>query len=262
MPRVPRLRVVLRWVRRIWITLGLLAIAAMPLIVWFAFSPHGFPDSVLQSDAKISVEYSDSAIAFLRRHGDPSTAGFLFYPGCPVPAESYAPIGRAIAERGYPAYIVRVPYRCATREDMQMELFARTRGRMASAVRPWVLAGHSRGGALASRFASMYPQLISGLALIGTTHPRDVDLSSLRVPVLKVLGTRDGVAPEARTLANAKRLPAATRWLRIEGGNHTQFGYYRFQLWDHRATITRANQQRQLIDAVAELLEYCSRTGS
>jgi hypothetical protein len=44
----------------------------------------------------------------------------------------------------------------------------------------------------------------------------------------------------------------------IDGGNHSQFGYYGFQLGDHRATVSRAEQQAQTIRA---LLHAMSRAG-
>jgi len=117
-----------------------------------------------------------------------------------------------------------------------------------------VLAGHTRGAMLASRYVHERVQHPQGLVLIGTTHPRDFDLSELDLPVTKIYGTADGVASIGDMRANAKLLPPATRWVEIEGGNHTQFGSYRFQLGDHAATISRRAQQeitaRTLVEAL------------
>jgi hypothetical protein len=68
-------------------------------------------------------------------------------------------------------------------------------------------------------------------------------LSSLPVPVTKVCGTNDGVAPVADVLKNARLLPPSTKWVAIEGGNHSRFGHYGPQLFDGDATITREVQQ-------------------
>jgi hypothetical protein len=38
-------------------------------------------------------------------------------------------------------------------------------------------------------------------------------------------------------------LPADTRWVEIEGGNHSQFGHYGHQLFDGSPTTTREEQQ-------------------
>ena len=95
--------------------------------------------------------------------------------------------------------------------------------------------------------------------MIGTTHPRDVDLSGLEVPVTKLVATRDGLAKVAGVEANRHLLPASTRWVRIEGGNHSQFGWYGFQPGDRRADISASEQRRQMIGAVIGALQSAAR---
>ena len=79
---------------------------------------------------------------------------------------------------------------------------------------------------MASRLADESPELIAGLVLIGTTHPRDIDLSESGLAVTKILGTQDGVATVEKARINANRMPETARWIEIEGANHAQFGYY------------------------------------
>ena len=90
--------------------------------------------------------------------------------------------------------------------------------------------------------------------LVGTTHPKEDDLSALQIPVTKVFASNDGVAPRERVLANRALLPAQTRWVEIEGGNHSQFGRYGHQLFDGEATITRAEQERITRAAILAVL--------
>ena len=49
-------------------------------------------------------------------------------------------------------------------------------------------------------------------------------------------------------------LPPDATWHRIEGGNHSQFGWYGTQLGDGTARITREQQHTQVLAAVLELL--------
>lgn len=63
--------------------------------------------------------------------------------------------------------------------------------------------------------------------------------------------------PFFRTLAS--NLPPHTRFVEIKGGNHAQFGYYGFQLGDHRATIPREQQQAELLRAILLFLEQISQ---
>jgi len=41
--------------------------------------------------------------------------------------------------------------------------------------------------------------------------------------------------------------------IRIEGGNHAQFGWYGFQLGDQAATIARVEQQQIILATLLEL---------
>jgi dienelactone hydrolase len=243
----------LRWIRRALIALALFFVVALPAYVRFAFRPVGVGPYLLTSDARMRVDHRADALVF-QPVNERADAGLIFYPGCPVPPDAYAPLARRIAEYGYPVFVMDVPYRCATVEDQQRQLFAATRAVIASSRRRWVLAGHSRGALHASRLLSEEPRLVDGLVLIGTTHPRDVNLSSLSIPVTKVYATLDRIAPEDQVKAGAARLPPSTHWVRIEGGNHRQFGSYRYQLFDVSATISREAQQDQTADAVLAML--------
>jgi hypothetical protein len=91
--------------------------------------------------------------------------------------------------------------------------------------------------------------------LIATTHPRDIDLSKLDIPVMKISGSRDGVAGMEDILNNKSKLPPATNYVVIEGANHAQFGYYGFQLGDNKATIGRAKQQQVTLDTILAFIK-------
>jgi len=49
---------------------------------------------------------------------------------------------------------------------------------------------------MAAQFVYENPGLINKLVLIGTTHPRDISLADSKIPVLKIYGSKDGVADE------------------------------------------------------------------
>ena len=66
-----------------------------------------------------------------------------------------------------------------------------------------MVGGHSRGAVVAVQLAHGRAAGIGGLALVGTSHPCDVDLSALTVPVTKIVGTRDGLASREEVEANS-----------------------------------------------------------
>lgn len=236
---------ILQRIHYVWVRAGLFVFVASPFVAFLMFRPWNLPPQTLVSTSATRV--SDSEIAVRFEPGDRQTAaGVLLLPGCPVDPYAYTPLARMLADAGTLAVVVKVPYRCAPSPTHEAELQQRVAALTESCTDcRWTLAGHSRGAAHALRLVSALPARIRGLVLIGSTHPREVSYAHLTIPVMKIVATNDGVAPLDASLANRPLLPASVRWEVIDGGNHSQFGYYSFQLFDHRATITREAQHEQ-----------------
>ena len=220
----------------------------------------GVDETLLRSSAAVSVVDGSATLEFLPATAAPAV-GLVFICGAGPAPSAYVPLLRPIADAGYPVFIVKLPYRIAPLAGHQDEAIARARAVISShaAIRHWVLAGHSRGAALAARLTHADPRLVSGLVLIGSTHPKDQNLSSLSLPVTKIYATNDDVAPAADVLKNARLLPPATKWVPIEGGNHAQFGHYGPQLFDGDATIAREAQQALTRAELLAMLEMVVR---
>jgi pimeloyl-ACP methyl ester carboxylesterase len=205
----------------------------------------------------VTVHHEEGIWSFTPSRPVPGgTPALVFFPGALVDPVAYAPPLRAVARAGFPAYLVELPRRGAFggADDPALDVrLERLLTRPGVATR-WIAAGHSRGGVVASRVAAERRGGFAGLVLIGTSHPRDVDLSALTVPVTKVVGTRDGLASPAEVEANRAKLPLTTRWVWIQGGNHSQFGWYGFQPGDRRATISAAAQREAMVAAVLDAL--------
>ena len=238
-----------RVVRRIWIGAGCLAMIAL---VW-SFQAHDVSDEFLRSGKGVVVRRG-VAIEFMPERTD-RKAGLIIYPGGMVDPNAYAPMAHRLAREGFPVRVVKLPWRSAVLESQRELLFDRTEEMLSSnpPVR-WALAGHSRGGALATQFIQERGLRVTALVLIATTHLRDFDLSKLGMPVVKIYATNDGVATHGEMQKNADLLPPDMRWIGIAGGNHAQFGSYGPQLGDGRATISRQRQQEELLVALREAL--------
>lgn len=243
------------------------AVAGLAFLLWMGFSyqSRGFPATVLQSDTSITVTQNREQISFLPKAHQP-VSGLLFYPGGMVDPKAYAPLARQLAENGFAVYIVKLPLRSAPLPGQEAHVMDYTRQVMATngAIQRWVLGGHSRGGAIASRFVAANPDLFAALILIGTSHPKEAafDLSAAKLPVLKIYATRDGLASVGEIEETSRFLPKTTTWVRIEGGNHSQFGYIGTLLGDQQATISRAEQQAQTVAAILSLLNRLDQQGT
>ncbi len=219
--------------------------------LFYSLQARGFDASVLESDGDVQVNVTNETIAF-KPLTDPSSVGLIFYPGALVDPDAYAPFARAVAEAGYFVTIVKVPFGMDLFDWQSAEVVARTEAIIAEEVdqTAWIVGGHSRGAKMAAQLASEHPELFKGLLLVGTSHPRENDLSHLQLDVVKIYGSADGLASEEEVEAFAGNLPASTHFVRIDGGNHRQFGYYGWQLGDGQASIDRATQQQQTVDAI------------
>jgi pimeloyl-ACP methyl ester carboxylesterase len=214
-----------RRVRIVWITLGLGA--TLIFVVWsvVAYRASGAAQTALVTGDSIVVRHDDGAWTFLPTSGRKDLV-LVFFPGALVDPVSYAPLARAVAAAGYPALIVELPRRGAFGGADHPEVFARYVRQLRRPDMPkrWIVGGHSRGAVVAVNVAASRPEGLVGLVLIGTSHPRDVDLSRATIPVTKISGTHDGLASREEVEANRSKLPPTTRWVWIDGGNHSQFG--------------------------------------
>jgi surfactin synthase thioesterase subunit len=216
---------------------------------FYNMQAHGVPDTLLESDTRVAVTDTSGLLIF-EPVTDTMAAALLFYPGALVDPNAYVPMAHALAEAGHKTIIVTVPFRMAFLDRMERRVFERTEAIiLQDKDRAWIVGGHSRGGAMAARFAGEQADQLAGLLLVGTSHPRRHDLSHLSIDVTKVYGSEDGLASEAEVEQFSPNLPDSTHFVRIDGGNHAQFGWYGTQFGDSGADISREAQQQQLLQA-------------
>jgi pimeloyl-ACP methyl ester carboxylesterase len=242
-------RSVHRWIRCAFLIWGVFATSWMVN----SFRTQGVGEDMLHDSPAVRVS-DGPAVLELAPKSPLGSSGLIFLCGSGVHPHAYVPLVRPIAEAGYPVFVVRLPYRFAMLESHKVEAIRRVEAvRTAHPdVSRWVVAGHSLGGALAARIARA--GFDAAYVLIGTTHPKEADLSALAVPFTKVYATNDGVAPPEKVMANRGLLPAHTRWIPLRGGNHSQFGHYGHQLFDGKATIGRAEQQEATRQAILDAM--------
>jgi pimeloyl-ACP methyl ester carboxylesterase len=253
---VKRSRLWLHHIRRIWAVLGSAAFVIFTAWSVIAYRASSIAHAALQSDARVQVTRTADSWTFAPKEESSEPTALLFFPGSLVSPVAYAPLARAVAIAGFSATILKLPRRGAFGGADDPRLFARARALMADPDGPdvWVVAGHSRGAVVATKLAAGRPKGLAGVVIIGSSHPRDVSLAALRIPVAKIVGTRDGLASPDEVNANRHNLPASTHWVWVEGGNHSQFGWYGFQPGDHFARIPAVDQRAAMTETVLELM--------
>lgn len=181
----------------------------------------------------------------------PMTAskGLIFYPGGLVSPNAYLPLLAPLATKG-----VRI---VITKPFLNLAVFnpeAAISIVQSSPDLKWYIAGHSLGGAMAVKAVKKRSELFSGLALLGAYADQSDAISDKTLPVLSVSASQDGLSTPVKIDKAKVYLPAQTKYLVIEGGNHAQFGDYGVQDKDGQASIERHLQQEQTRQALIRLM--------
>lgn len=231
-------------------TLGLLALLVGGFVLWGETPAKPMPEALtaLQSDAQVTVTTGNWLI-FEPANMQPEI-GFIIYPGGRVDYRAYAPQAHAIAAQGYLVVIIHMPLNLAvTDAAAATDVIAAY-----PEIKHWAIGGHSLGGAMAANFVYVNPGLVDGLVLWAAYPASSNDLSNSVVRVVSISGTLDGLSTPDKIAASVPLLPIDTVWVPIEGGDHAQFGWYGVQPGDNPATISREDQQSQMIQATVEFL--------
>lgn len=232
------------------VALFLLILAAAGFVVW-AETPLGpMPEALaaLETDSAVRVE-SDPWFTFWPLDAAPN-GGVIIYPGGRVDPRSYAPAARALAGEGYLVVITPMPLNLAV-------LNANVAADVVQAypeIETWVVGGHSLGGAMAANYAEGQRDVVDGLVLWAAYPANDALTARSELEVLSIYATNDGLSTPEDIESSRADLPDNTRYVEIAGGNHAQFGWYGEQPGDGEATISRLEQQEQIVTATAEFL--------
>ena len=119
----------------------------------------------------------------------------------------------------------------------------------------WVIGGHSAGGTAAVMYSYNHKDVIEGV-VIWASYPADSnDISDLAIPAALIYGSREVGVDDEGVAARKHLLPADTMYVKIEGGDHHQFGSYVIQPEDHLATLSREAQHAEIIQATLDVLK-------
>lgn len=226
----------------------IVAVVVLGFSVWANSVLGPTPEALgaLRSDPQVTVSL-DKFIVFQPANKKTNTA-FVFYPGARVDYRSYALPLHKIAAEGYLVILLPLRLNLAVLDvnatDRVISAFP--------AIRHWVVGGHSLGGVAASTYASKHDD-VDGLVL-WASYPRDDSLKNSRIKVISIYGTKDISGMDVFDNSHAL-LPLDAQYVLIRGGNHAQFGDYGIQPGDNEASITRDDQQKQVVDATVRFLK-------
>jgi hypothetical protein len=243
----------MQWLKKRWwvVLVGIVLAFMIGFITWGLWIPDPMPEALeaLKSDSQVTVTAKPWII--FQPTGQTPVTGLILYPGGRVDPRAYAPLGHAIAAQGYLVVVVPMP--------LNLAVFGSTRAQSVITAYPdiqyWVIGGHSLGGSMAALYADKHRSQMDGLLLLASYPANSNNLADSNISVSSIYGTQDGLATRGKIDPSLDLLPSDTTWVPIEGGNHSQFGWYGDQPGDNPASISRLEQQKQIVDATLDLLQ-------
>ncbi|MDH4620148.1 alpha/beta fold hydrolase [Brevibacillus sp. AY1] len=234
--------------RRRWVQgLILVLLVAACLAIWY-LRPYPVEEAAMQAmQGGEGITVTDAGEWIILEGGQNYDPAIILYPGARVKSESYAPLARLLAGYGHRVFIARMPFQLAVTDFQRADQLIKNLPNQS-----FVIGGHSLGGAMASRYASLHPDRFEGVFFLGAYPDRKGDLRETELPVLSLLGSRDGIVNREHYEKGKTYLPEETVYMSIEGGNHAQFGSYGVQEGDHPAAITPQEQWQQTAAALEQ----------
>lgn len=229
------------------------------LVIFVAFNIYtsGYYHAIdcndyLNSNDNVTVSYDNDNNIWFKPKEEKDDA-IIFYPGGLVEHRAYAPIMRKLADKGYLTVICNMPYNLAFfNSNAASQIISSTEFKD----KDTFIAGHSLGGAFASRFYQKNNDKLKGLILMAAYS--DKDLSKIEnAHVLQIYGTLDNVINKSKLEKYKTNLPSNLTLFEINGGNHSYFGSYGVQKKDNEATITALQQWEITTLKIDEFIQNC-----
>lgn len=177
------------------------------------------------------------------------TTGFIFYPGGKVEHNAYQPLMAELAKKGVLCILIKMPFRLAVfdinaADGLQEEY---------PEIKNWYIGGHSLGGSMAASYVSKHTDQYKGLILLGSYSTSDISDSNLNV--LSIFGSEDKILNQEKYEKNKTNLPNNFTEIKIEGGNHAQFGMYGAQDGDGMPAISNTEQIKITVEYIMNTIK-------
>lgn len=176
----------------------------------------------------------------------------VIYQGGLVEEAAYLPLAMDLSEEGYQVFIPDMPLELAILNTNAIEEIKKEY----VTDKDWWLAGHSLGGTSATIYAKENPDDIEGIILLAGYPNENSDLSDLNLPILSITSTNDKVINDENYEKSKSLLPEKTSYKEIEGGNHSNFGYYGLQDGDGRSILSRTEQQDLVVHYIKTFIDH------
>ena len=177
--------------------------------------------AALTPTESVAVADGEDWLVMRPKKTSPGT-GFIHYPGANCDIHGYAQILQAVADAGYLAVGVAMPF--------DFSIFDPNAADDVRAAFPeiqnWVIAGHSMGGAMAGRYAYINQDNLAGLILYDSYPPEAQSLADSDLPTAHIFRATLEEQPHPKFIDMAHVYPPKIMNFPVPGGIHMQFGTF------------------------------------
>ena len=216
---------------------------------------------------RVLVYSNDAGMAFFPKDKN-FRAIIVYYPGGKVEYTAYESLMYKLSARGFICLLPKMPENIALLDIKAVDTLVpqdEATRQIADSL-DWYMAGHSLGGAAATKYLSdAYIEQISenskesdadkekltrykGLILCGSYPPYDLTATDLRL--LSIYGSNDGVLNMESYEEDKAYWPEDSTEYEIEGGIHSYFGCYGIQEGDGDPSISNEEQLDITVDVI------------
>ena len=224
------------------------AIALVGSLAWLlnAYEPQDIARENLVSNSEVKVE--EGNITEFIPNDVVSNTGVIIYPGARIDVKAYAPLANRLAQNGYKVFAVDMPFNMAIFSSHKADKVIEEN----KDIENWVIVGHSLGGAMATK-ALETNNKIKGIVYLAS-YPSGDALKNTGAKVLSIWGSKDGVINFDNMINAREYLPVDTKYVEIEGGNHSAFGDYGLQKGDTKSIIPEEKQLDITVESICNFI--------
>lgn len=236
--------------KRIAIIVGVIVIIALVAFgIYVNIYYHGNERAIKALDGtdEVTVSAEDNRLVFQPKD-QKVTTGLIFYPGAKVEYSAYAPLMTELAKKGYLCVVTKMPCNLAIfgqgkADDVISDY---------KDIEHWFVGGHSLGGVMAAKYAKEHIDQVEGVVFLASYSTEN--LSETNLSAISIYGTKDGILNMDQVVSCRKNMPEDYAELKIQGGNHAQFGDYGQQKGDQSADVTVEEQQEFAANAIGQFM--------
>lgn len=215
--------------------------------VYTPYKPNGFDLASVQNEYKdLKIAENSDYFSLIPKVLSSSkiSSAYIFYPGGRVAPESYLRHWAFISQnQNIASFILKSPFNFAILNTNQADKVLEDY----SSLREIYVGGHSLGGVAASSYVSSNStnSKIHGLFL-WASYPADSSLQSSTIPVISLYGSKDGFVSDQKIEDSKSKLPPNTKFIKIDGMNHSEFGDYGLQSGDNEPSISYQKAREEI----------------